>query len=297
MSAITLGGRRGATLDLASPVIVAAGRFGRGKAPQREWLHGVGALVTHTLTPEPRGRGAYPLIHEAPGGLLYATGMPNRGFERELAEGAPAWAALGLPVLVSLAADDARTLAGMAADLEAASCAAAIELPVEPAASAGETEAGIALRVAAVTSVTALPVIVKLPPAADPLDLAGAALAAGADAICLAHGWPAARIEGAPEEALLAGPAILPLTLRLVAELGRAGLAPLIGCGGIAGVDGARAYLAAGASAVQVGSALFREPILASRIAAQLVGDEAAPGARPFGERGALDRLRSGGIA
>src|SRR5579885_3558359 len=125
--AVTIGGRRGAALDLASPVLIAAGCFGRGGLQQREWLHGVGALVTHTLTPEPRGRGAFPRIDEAAAGLFYTTGLPNRGFDRELADGAGRWAALPLPVIVSLAAGDSRTLAGMAAELDAANCASAIE--------------------------------------------------------------------------------------------------------------------------------------------------------------------------
>lgn len=268
MPAISIGGRRGAALDLASPVIIAAGCFGGGTAQRREWLPGVGAVVTQTFTPERRGRSAYPLIHEAAGGLLYATGLPNHGFARELAAGAAAWAALPVPVIVSLAADDARTLAGMSAELDAASCAAAIELPVEPFPATDAS--GIAQRVAAVTEVTALPLIVKLPPLPDPLATARAAIAAGADALCVAHGWPATPFEAGAEDTLLAGPAIAPLTLRLVTELNNAGLSPLIGCGGIDSVRTAAAYLAAGAAAVQVGSSLFRDPTLAMRLAAAL---------------------------
>jgi dihydroorotate dehydrogenase (NAD+) catalytic subunit len=274
---VTIGGRRGAALELAAPVIIAAGCFGRDGAQQREWLRGVGALVTHTITPEPRGRGAHPLIHEATGGLLYATGFPNRGFARELAGNAATWAALPLPVIVSLVADDHRALAGMAAEIDAASCAAGIELPCNPADGPPEA-ANLAQRVAAVTAVTALPLIVKLAPVPDPLASANAAFAAGADAICLAHGWPAAGVGVAVQEALLAGPAIAPLTLRLVLELAEAGLEPLIGCGGVASTEAAAAYLAAGACAIQVGSALFRDPTLAAQIAADLAAGDVTVG-------------------
>lgn len=295
MPAITIGGRRGATLDLTSPLMIAAGCFGRGAPRQQAWLRGVGAIVTHTLTPEPRGRRAYPLIREAASGLLYASGLPNRGFARELADGATAWAALGLPVVVSLAADSPRTLAGMAAELDAASCAAAVELPVEP--SAGADLAGIARQIAAVTDVTALPVLVKLSPVPNPLAVAGAAFAAGADAVCLAQGWPASALDGATDETLLAGPAIAPLTLRLLAELAREERSPLIGCGGIDSARAAKAYLAAGACAVQIGSALFRDPTLAAQIAAELARADAPAPVRLGTDRAGLDPRRSSGIA
>jgi len=271
--AITIGGRRGAALELASPVLVAAGCFGRGVRQQQPWLRGVGALVTHTITPEPRGRGAFPLVREASAGLLYATGWPNHGFVRELADGVAAWAALVSPVIVSLAAGDARMLAEMAAELDGASAAAAIELPFDQAGAAAEP-AEISRHVAAVTAVTALPVIAKLAPVPAPLAAAHAAFAAGADAVCVAQGWPAAWPGATSEALLLAGPAIAPLTLRLVTELAQAGLTPLIGCGGVDSVSAARACLAAGACAVQIGSALFREPALAVRVATELAAEE-----------------------
>jgi len=269
---IVIGGRRGATLELVSPVMIAAGCFGRGaSAAQRAWLRGVGALVTHTITPEPRGRGALPAVAEAAGGVLYASGLPNRGFERELAASAGSWAGLGLPVVVSIAADNPRSLAGMAADLDAISGVAAIEVTPypAPAGAAGSLAEGAA----AVAAVAALPLLVKLPALPDARAEAFAALDAGADAIVAAHGWPARRAGQPHEQLLLAGPATLPLTLRLVMELAGAGVAPLIACGGVDAVAAARAYFAAGACAVQAGSALFRDPTLAAQIAADLAGE------------------------
>jgi dihydroorotate dehydrogenase (NAD+) catalytic subunit len=283
LCALAIGGRRGASLELTSPVLVASGCFGRRlDGQQRDWLRGVGALVTHTITPEAHMRGAFPYIGEAVGGVLYATGLPNRGFATEVAASAGAWAAAPLPIVVSIAAHDRRALAGMAADLNGMGGVAAIELNAQmyiDASANGEPSALLAGAVAAVASVTALPLIVKLPPLPDPLAAGLAALEAGADALCVSHGWPARPAWDTADGVLLAGPAILPLTLRLVGDLVRAGALPIIACGGVASEMAARACLDAGACAVQVGSALFRDPRLAVRIAA------------------ALDPLASGGIA
>ncbi|HLZ69836.1 MAG TPA: dihydroorotate dehydrogenase [Dehalococcoidia bacterium] len=265
-----IGGRRGTTLELASPVMIASGCFGRGLgAQQRRWLRDVGALVTHSLTLEPRSHGANPVIDEATGGVLYTSGLPNRGLARELATGAETWAAAGLPVVVSIAASDVRGLATMAADLDGIAGVAAIELNLP----AGAEDVGaLADAVAGVAAVTLLPLIVKLEAVPVSLTAAQRALAAGADAICVASGWRAWQA-GMPGSVKLTGPATMPLTLLLVSELFEAGIEPLIACGGVDSAAAARAYLEAGACAVQIGSALLRDPTTATRIAAELRDD------------------------
>jgi dihydroorotate dehydrogenase (NAD+) catalytic subunit len=94
-------------------------------------------------------------------------------------------------------------------------------------------------------------------------------LDAGAGAVVVGNALPAAMPDGRP--AGLSGPAIRPLALRCVAEV-RAGLpeAQIVGSGGIGDADDARAFLAAGASAVQVGTALLRDPTTATRLVADL---------------------------
>jgi dihydroorotate dehydrogenase (NAD+) catalytic subunit len=101
-------------------------------------------------------------------------------------------------------------------------------------------------------------------------------LEAGADAVVVGNALPAAMPDGRP--AGLSGPAIRPLALRCVAEvLAEDPGAPVIACGGIASADDARAALDLGALGVQVGSALFRDPTTAARLAAELRPDATPP--------------------
>jgi dihydroorotate dehydrogenase (NAD+) catalytic subunit len=107
------------------------------------------------------------------------------------------------------------------------------------------------------------------------VETARAVVDAGADAVVVGNALPAAMPDGRP--AGLSGPAIRPLSIRCVAEV--AGALPdtaVVGCGGIMDAADARAFLTAGARAVQVGSALFHDPTTAFRIAREL-GQEADP--------------------
>ena len=100
-------------------------------------------------------------------------------------------------------------------------------------------------------------------------EAARAAVDAGADAVVVGNALPAAMPDGRPGG--LSGPAIRPQALRCVAEVVRAlPDTPVIGCGGIMEADDARAYLAAGARAIQVGTALFHDPTTAFRIAREI---------------------------
>ena len=126
---------------------------------------------------------------------------------------------------------------------------------------------------------TQLPLLAKLPyREGDRHALAGLARSvadAGADAI-VAIGSPRGMAinpqSGERVEGWLSGPALRPLALALVADLAAAASVPVIGCGGIASVEDARQFLAAGALAVQIGAALLADPGAAARIGAELTG-------------------------
>ena len=106
------------------------------------------------------------------------------------------------------------------------------------------------------------------------VEAARAVVDAGADAVVVGNALPAAMPDGRPGG--LSGPAIRPQALRCVAEFARAlPDTPVIGCGGIMDVADVRAYLAAGARAVQIGTALFHDPTTAFRIARELATDTA----------------------
>jgi dihydroorotate dehydrogenase (NAD+) catalytic subunit len=120
-----------------------------------------------------------------------------------------------------------------------------------------------------------LPIIAKLTPnVTDVVPIAAAAAEAGADAVSLintlrgmAVDWRRRRPILAYDVGGLSGPAIKPIALRMVWEIARALPAlPIIGIGGIATADDALEFLVAGATAVQVGTATFYDPIASERL-------------------------------
>jgi dihydroorotate dehydrogenase (NAD+) catalytic subunit len=148
-----------------------------------------------------------------------------------------------------------------------------IELPL--AAHGALTPEAAGRLVALVRRASVLPLIVKLPGhAPDLLALARAAVESGADALALIDGLPAAApgADGKLAYGLLCGPAIRPLALALVATVCAAVEVPVIGMGGVGSAADARAMLAAGATAVGLGTALLADLRAAARIAADLAG-------------------------
>ncbi|MHB8573913.1 MAG: nitronate monooxygenase [Dehalococcoidia bacterium] len=252
---------------LASPLIAASGCAGSVEhRPEGSWLAGLGAWTTPTITPGPRPGRPGVRIAETPAGLIYQTTWPNPGIDETgvlLSRGRPEQA---VPVIVSIGADSAEAAAAIVNALSGVPAVAAVELNLAwPGIDAADAEAPdvLAAWVAAAALVSEVPVIVKLSPCTDIIEAAMIAAASGADAVTIAHGWPA--LSGT-----LAGPAILPMTLRLVAAVARATDVAVIGCGGVRSAADVQAYLDAGAVAVQVGSVLLRDPTAGARIAADL---------------------------
>ncbi len=269
-------------LTLRSPVLVASGCGGTGRelAPYTP-LDRVGAFVTRSLTLDPRPGGPAPRVVESASGLVHAGGYPNPGLESFLALELPPLLQAGAKVVVSVTGASADEHAELAARLGRAPGVAALEVPLgaPDAAAAGLLEvAGAREAAALVAAVVAalpagVPVLAKLPPGgiggAGAVELAGAVAGAGAAAVVLGQPLPALLADG--RAAGLSGPAVLPVALRCVAEV-RAqvpGLA-VLGAGGVRTVADVRAFLAAGAAAVQVGAALLHDPTTAGRLAAEL---------------------------
>jgi len=274
---IDLAPKNAYSFELATPLVAAAGSLGYGVEvarqlgfAQRGAAHGLGALITRTTTPRARRARPLPTLIETPAGLLY-TGLEHNPGLRVLRERfAPVWAAWELPVIVSVAADSAEELAEAVAELDMLEGVRGLELPL--ALNGALTPELAARLVAAVRAATPLPLIVKLPGhASDLLALARAVADAGADALSLIDGLPAA-VPGAGglSEGLLCGPALRPLALRAVAAVRAAVGLPLLGGGGVLDASDARALLDAGATAVALGSALLNDLRAATRIVAVL---------------------------
>jgi dihydroorotate dehydrogenase (NAD+) catalytic subunit len=247
-------------LALRSPAVAAAGCFGYGVEYARAVdLAQVGAVVTRTTTLQPARPARPPRLIETPGGVLCVGRWPNPGLRAVVERHAPVWATWETPVILSVAAETPGECGQLAGAVEGVEGIAALELslPDAPARALGLLRAARAA--------THLPLLAKLP-ALDPeplAELARALAGAGADALTVSPWPPALQIDpesGERLEGRLSGPALLPLALRLVAAVAAAAPVPVLGGGGAASPADARRFLAAGASAVQIGAALLVDP-------------------------------------
>lgn len=264
-------------LELATPLLAAAGSLGYGvevarqlRLGQRAGGHGLGALITRSISLRPRRAYPPPALVETPAGLLYTGGTSNPGLGAVRRRFAPIWATWETPVILSVAAADKAELGALLAELEAIEGVRGVELSL---ATFGAAEPAAAERlVAAARAATPLPLLVKLPVYTEGLaELAAAAAAAGADALNLSDGpLGAAMLAGRRVEGRLCGPALRPLGLRAVARVAGTVDLPLIGGGGVMRAADARALLDAGAAAVALGSALLTDLRAAGRIMAGL---------------------------
>jgi dihydroorotate dehydrogenase (NAD+) catalytic subunit len=226
----------------------------------------LGALVTPSYTYRPqRGRAA--TVRETVGGILHSPSPATDGITMALRRHARAWGTAAMPVVVSLLVDERQGYAAAASELEGVRGPVAIELNLAWGAADGlvaEDPSLIRQTVHAVRRVCQLPVLVKLPyDLADPEGALRACSTAGAAAVVVASGVPTS-------DGMLVGPATFPLLLEMVRRLSRDAPLPLVACGGVATPGQARAYLEAGAAAVQVGSAHLANPRAGTEIAQAL---------------------------
>lgn len=265
-----------AGMRLAGPVLVASGCGGRGRelSAYLDWSR-VGGFVTRTITSEPRS-GRAGAVLETPSGLLHATGLPNPGPEQFLATELPPLVQLGVRVVVSIAGTDLHDHAFLARRLGQAPGVSAVEINLAQPDAAALGLFDVREPFHAASAVQA--VVRELPPGVPALakvrpdllrvvESARTVTDAGAAAVVVGHALPAALPDGRP--AGLSGPAVAPLTLRCVTEVReRLPEVPVVAAGGVVDTATARAYLDAGASAVQVGTALLHDPTTVARIAA-----------------------------
>ncbi|RYB91805.1 dihydroorotate dehydrogenase [Nocardioides oleivorans] len=266
---------------LPGPVMVAAGCGGTGRElePYAGPAGLVGLdLVTRSITLDPRPGGPGPRLAEVPGGLVNAVGLPNPGLGHFLATELPWLVRAGVRVHVSIAGATMGEYAELAGRLSTAPGVAGIEVNVgaPDEAGAGVLEVREPYHAASVVAAVRRefpadrPVLAKLRPDVSRIvEGARTCHEAGATAIVVGNAVPAAFADGRPGG--LSGPAVAPIALRCVATVRDALPAvPTIGCGGVRDVASARAYLEAGATAVQVGTALLHDPTTVARLRASL---------------------------
>ena len=270
------------TLTLANPVMPASGTFSEGMARALD-LNRLGAFVTKTITRELRLGNPLPRVAETAGGMLNSIGIPSQGVAHFLEHTVPFFAAFAPPLVASISAPTAEGFASLAAALSVPGVAA-IEANISCPNLEADGQAfamredSTAAAVRALRAATALPLWVKLTPNVGEIaPVARAAEAAGADALVVANTILALSIDTETFRPRLgnvlgglSGPAIKPIVLRQVWQCARAVRIPVIGCGGISDAADAVEYLLAGATAVQVGTATFRDPTAMDAIIAGL---------------------------
>lgn len=275
-----------AGLTLSSPVLTAAGCGGTGRELAAYGpLDRLGAFVTRSISLNARPGGPLPRILETPSGLVHATGLPNPGLEQFLATELPWLLQEGARVIVSIVGSSLGEYAELARRLGRAPGVSAIEVNLSSPDATGSGVFDVREPFHAAGAVSAvqrdlprgMPVLAKLrPDVVRVVEAARTVLDAGASAVVVGNALPAAMPDGRP--AGLSGPAVRPLSLRCVTEVrGALPDAQIVAVGGISTADDARSFLAAGAVAVQIGTALLHDPTTADRIALELALDEAAP--------------------
>ncbi len=273
-------------LRLRNPILAASGTFGYGvEFAHLVDLNRLGGFVVKGLSHEPIEGAPAPRLCETPSGMLNAVGLQNVGVRAFVAEKLPALRKYNTAVLANVFGYCLEDYVEVIRILEDAEGLAGYELNIScPNVKKGGMQFGsepaqVAEVVAAARkAATRRPLWVKLSPLVADIGLiARAAQDAGADALTVANTYPAMAVDVRTLKSRLgnltgglSGPAIKPITLRLVWESMKAARIPVIGLGGIETVEDVLEYLAVGASAVQVGTASFADPRASERLASAL---------------------------
>jgi dihydroorotate dehydrogenase (NAD+) catalytic subunit len=243
------------------------------------------AFVTKTVTPLQREGNRPVRIAETEVGMLNAIGLANPGIEAFAADHLPRLAELGLPLWVSVGGFATADYVAVAEPLAERPEVEALELNLS-CPNVDEVPENVGEVVAAVRSVTAKPLYAKLSAAVpDVAETARAAEAAGADGLSLVNTIRGLALdERTLRPALdrgsggLSGPALRPIALGAVHACRGATELPIVGMGGVATGRHALELLAAGASDVAIGTALFSDPGAPSRIRSELSAELASHG-------------------
>ena len=275
----------GRGLVLANPILVASGTFGYGvEYGDVVEVDRLGAICCKGTTLRPRIGNTPPRVTETPGGMLNSIGLQNPGVDAVIEKYVATWTTWRTPVIVNVAGESVADYVEVVRRLDGVPGVAGIELNIScPNVGNGglqfaiDAEAAGAVT-AAVRRATDLPLLVKLSPnVADVRPIARAIEAAGADALTAINTLSGIAVAPSRTRPLLgniygglSGPAVKPVAMRIVYEVAQVVDIPIVAIGGVTELADVLDFLAVGAVAVQVGTAIFADPTLPVRLIDQL---------------------------
>ena len=261
-------------VEFKNPIIPASGTFGYGREYEAFYpLSRLGGISVKGTTLNRREGNPGPRVAETPSGMLNSVGLQNGGVKKFLEYEMPNLVTKDTRIIANIAGATVEECAELASMLEG-SAVDLIELNIScPNVKAGGAAFGTDCAVAgqvtrAVKDATTKPLMVKLSPNVTSIaDIAKSVEANGADAVSLINTLLGMRIDiktGRPilknNVGGLSGPAVFPVAVRMVWQVANAVNIPVMGMGGVATWEDAVEIMMAGASAVQVGAAIFNDP-------------------------------------
>jgi len=267
-----------------NPIIPASGVFGYGREYEELFpLNKLGGIATKGTTLHRRTGNIAPRIAETPAGMLNSVGLQNPGIDHFIESELPYLLTKDTVILANIAGSTPEECAEVAAKLEDTDVHM-IELNiscpnVKQGGAAFGTDCAMAAEVTRrVREATSKKLVVKLSPNVTSItEIAKSVEAAGADAVSLINTLLGMRIDintGRPvlhnNVGGLSGPAVFPVAVRMVWQVANAVSIPVIGMGGVSSGRDAIELMMAGASAVQVGAAVFTDPLAPVRIVQEM---------------------------
>lgn len=264
-----------AGVDFANPIMTASGCSGYGEELSSLYpLSKLGALVTKSITAAPRPGHPVPRTSETASGMLNAIGLANVGIERFVSEKIPFLKKQGTKVIVNIAGSSLQEYVELATRLNDQPSVDMIEMNIScPNVDEGGMEFGSDSRltemsIATVRKVFSRPIIAKLSPNVTSIeDIADAAEQGGADALSLINSLVGTAVDIETwrpsltnNKGGLTGPAVKPIALAMVNSVYQRTTIPIIGIGGISNGADVIEFMLYGATAIQVGTALFVDP-------------------------------------
>ena len=269
------------SLKLKNPVMTASGTFGYGlEFADFVSLEDIGGIIVKGTTLHPREGNDYPRMAETASGMLNCVGLQNKGVDYFCEHIYPEIKDINTNMIVNVSGSSPEDYAECAARIDDLVNIPAIELNIscpnvkQGGMAFGVTCAGAASVVKAVRARYHKTLIVKLSPnVTDVAEIAKAVEAEGADSVSLINTLMGMAIDVEKRQSLLSigtgglsGPAVKPVALRMVWQVAKAVDIPVVGLGGICNAQDAIEFFMAGATAIEIGTANFLDPMVTVKV-------------------------------